>query len=621
MVTVSSVGPVIIRALFVLAVFGFVFSGYPLDGFHFSDFHYYSKEMVPFWGLSIVDPQTQELNLALLYHNEGLMALTNYLIKRLPLEIEDKLVFVNTFNVSIQLFNVALFAYVLRKLFGSLKFFSPVALFVLYPFAAASHFWQPLLVNNLATTFFLISLGFFLNIEYSPGKLLRNLIFRIIPSFVCLWLSIITVEFAITMSPLYLLLAWYYGNGGSLKAQGRREVWLYVGIASLFLVASVLPVFLFTGHNLTVFSYAARYQELASQTHVPAFLVAAGMIGANALLVYGSVFFANSLGLVLYPLADLVKHPDFLSNLGTGELLAVGLLALWGAVAIWFRGSAEGSSEKRATDYRFLFALGLLWTILAYFPFSLSYGYPRNVGPVADRINVLGSMGVTLCLGSLICLLQDLVSKGMRVSQAVFYAIVFIVITVLLLNIQLQKAVYLEAERKERALIDAVLEARARLPEGAKEPIFLLDRTVRLVSPRARLRQALGEPSLTGKVAGLTAFVIARYFTEPPVPTSFHFEGVYWFWSKAFSFYADLQGTPRPVVYRREEPFRLSEDPEAYTLGYLPTEVWQNPSDRSGLRSYPLKSYEPVVMEIGEPTFRLGGPLVYAFKPFDGAGR
>lgn len=608
---------VMLQLLFVLAVFGFVFSGYPLDAFHFSDFHYYSKEMAPFWGLSVVDPQTQKMNLALFYHNEGLMALTNYLLNRLPLTIEDKLVFVNIFNISIQLFNIILFAYFLRRLVGPYKLFFPLAVFLLYPFAAGGHFWQPLLVSNLAATFFLLSMIVFLKIDYSPGKLPQNLALRIVPSFVCLWLSIITVEFAVTMSPLYPFLAWYYGNGGSLKAQGRCEAPLYVGIAGLFLIASILPVFLFTGHNLTVFSYATRYQELASQVHVPAFLIAAGLIVTNTVLVYSSVLYANSLGIILYPLADLLRHPLFFSSLGLGAFIVVGLIVLLGSVAVWL-GSERLPKEQHAANYQFLFALGILWTVLAYFPFSLSYGYPRNVGPFADRINVLGSMGSALCVGTILCFLQERVRR-LSWARPIWYGGTALLFALLLLNLQLQKTLYLDAEAREQTLIQAVLEERGKVSQGAKEPIFLLDREAKFVSPRTRLHQALAEPSFTGKLGRIVEVIVDRYFLDPPAPTRFHFEGIYWFWSEAIQFYADLQGSPRPLAYLLEHSFLLTEHADSYVLGYQSTDLWEDTSGTKGFRSYPKSRYELLVMKIGESSFQFGRPIEFAFLSYSGA--
>lgn len=604
----------LILMVFLLAVMVLNFWGYPLDGFHFSDFHYYEKELPSFWGLSIVRADTGRVNWEFLYHNEGLDALSYYLINRLPLGTEAKLVFVNGLTIALHLLNAGLFTVVLRRLVGPSHVSPFVVVYLLYPFASANRYWQACLANNLAATFFLASLWLFVNVEYVPGRLARNLALRLIPSLLLLWLSIITVEFAILLSPLFVYLALYYSNGGISLVRFPKRVTPYTAVGAVFLMTSVLPAMLFTGHNLTVLSYAARYRELAAHMDGSSQLVAVAAIVGNAVLVYGSYLFANTVGLILYPLAELVTHSEFVRHLAPAVAVGVGLVAVLGVVGVWLS-RTSGARSQSSPDFGFLLVLGLLWTGLAYFPFSLSFGYPRNVGLVADRINVLGSMGVTLCLGSLICLLQDLVSKGTRVSQAVFYAIVFIVITVLLLNIQLQKAVYLEAERKERALIDAVLEARARLPEGAKEPIFLLDRAVRLVSPRTRLRRALAEPSFTGKLAQVVEVIADRYFLEPPVPTGFHLEGIYWFWSKAFEFYADLQGSPRPLAYRLEEPFRLSEEHGAYKIGYIPTEIWEKPSDASGFRVYPRDGYELVCVEIAEPSFRLGGPLTYDFKP------
>jgi len=73
-------------------------------------------------------------------------------------------------------------------------------------------------------------------------------------------------------------------------------------------------------------------------------------------------------------------------------------------------------------------------------------------------------------------------------------------------------------------------------------------------------------------------------------------------------------------VYKREEPFRVTEDAEKYTIGYANTEVWDDPLKPGEFRSYPKQAYELVVFEIGESTFRLGGAVAYSLKPYEEAG-
>jgi len=202
-----------ILTFFVLAIFGFVFWGYPLGGVNFSDYYFYAKGLPPLYGVTIVDAVSKQVNFEFLYHNEGLMVGTYYLIHRLPLGIEQKLYFVNGLNIGIQLLNVALFTYVLWKLVGPSRLFIFVWIYLLYPFAASQHYWQAFIINNLAATFFLASLCFFLNIAYEPDKMVRNLAFCVLPSLLLLWGSIIMLEYAICLSPLYLYLALYFSNG------------------------------------------------------------------------------------------------------------------------------------------------------------------------------------------------------------------------------------------------------------------------------------------------------------------------------------------------------------------------------------------------------------------------
>lgn len=84
--------------------------------------------------------------------------------------------------------------------------------------------------------------------------------------------------------------------------------------------------------------------------------------------------------------------------------------------------------------------------------------------------------------------------------------------------------------------------------------------------------------------------------------------------------FADWEGRPRPIVYTREEPFRLSENPEYYRIGYANTEIWNDPAHPGEFKMYPKDTYELVVMEIGESTFQLGGQIVYAFGQYNEQG-
>ena len=136
-----------------------------------------------------------------------------------------------------------------------------------------------------------------------------------------------------------------------------------------------------------------------------------------------------------------------------------------------------------------------------------------------------------------------------------------------------------------------------------------------------RLRRALSEPSLIGKLARVGEVIADRYFLQPPVPTRFHFEGIYWFWCEAIQFYADLQGSPRPIAYLVEHAFLLKEYSDSYVLGYQPIELWEDPSDTKSFRSYPKSRYELVVMKIGESSFQFGRPVEYSFVPYRGPNR
>lgn len=607
-----------ILALVVLAVFGLNFTGYGLNQFHFPDYQYLSKNPPALWGVSVVDAESGHIRYDFLYHNLGLMALTYHLIHRLPLEIEDKVVFVNGLNVGLQLLNAGLFLYVLRKLVGGTRLMPFLLLYLLYPFSAAIHYWQASVVNNLAASLFLASLSCFVSINYEPARIARNLVLYLIPSFVFLWLSIMTVEWAVCLSPLYVYLALYYSNGKTAWVwRSPRVLTPYVLLASLFLLTSILPALLGTGHRLFAASpvYGVRYGELAGQTHWGPALIESVTVVGNGLLVYASVLFANTVGIGLYPFLDIITHRGLLQALSPMVYLEIGFLGVIAGAGLWLESTrrASGRANNEAPDFRFLMILGLLWAILAYFPFTLSFGYPRNVGSFADRINLLGLMGSTLCLGSVCCLIQDRVLRRGWSGSVGLFAGAGLSVALLALGMQISKISYIEAEVKERMLIHALLDEQSRRLErnNGMQPIFLLDRPTKLVPPRAQIRHVLNEPSLKGKVAGLGAFVLDRHFLGPANPTNFNLNGIFWFYGGSIDFHADRRGLPRPLAYRREGSFQLTEDVGSYTLGFPPS-----PSFKTEFRTYAKQEYELVIMEIGEASFQLGGPLQYEFKPY-----
>lgn len=613
----------VISAVFGVVAFGVTFWGYPLDAMNFSDFHFYERELPPLWGLSIVNPETHRINYAFLFHNEGLMTLMYFLLNRLPLDISDKQVIVNSFSIGLQLVNAALFSVVLWRLIGPSHLFPYLLLFLLYPFAAANHYWQACIANNLAVAFFLLSLLCFLRIEYVPGRLGRNLVFCILPSLVLLWCSIITVEFAVCLSPLYVYLALYYGNGRTAVLRFKQWITPYSVLACLFLFTSILPVFLFTGHRLTVFSYASRYAELGGYVNWAVSVAAGITIVGNSLLTLASFFFANTLGIVVYPLASSIQHGTVLGAFPAKIYFGLGIAVALGVTGLWITFAQQlkrGASGVPSPNFRFLLVLGFLWMALAYLPFSLSFGYPRNVGLTADRINALGLMGAVLIVGSAVSTLPG------RMRMVAFHGAMGMVIVLLLINIQLQKAQYVEADFKERALIGAIFEEERLYREGP-QPIFLLSRAEKLVPPRIQLREALHLGSFKEKTVGVASFLVKRYFIAPAVSTSFHLNGIMMFGCcpnttpYIFNFYADSNGVLPPLVYKDEEPFRLMDEQNQYTLGYLPTGIWQEPSVKGEFQSYDKRNHQLVVMEIGPSTFHLGGALTYVFKQFDGAGR
>jgi hypothetical protein len=613
----------VMSAVFGLVVFILIFWGYPLASLNFSDFHFYEREMPVLWGLSIVDPETHRISYAFLFHNEGLMTLMYVLLNRLPLAIPDKQVFVNSFSIALQLLNAVLFTAVLLRLVGLSRLFPYLLLFLLYPFAAANHYWQACIANNLAAAFFLGSLFLFLRMDYDPGRLGRNVALYMLPSLVLLWCSIITVELAVCLSPLYVYLALYYGNGRTAVLRFRRWVTPYTVLACVFLLTSILPAFLFTGHRLTVLSYASRYAELAGDVKWAAWATAGATIAGNAVLTLISFFFANTLGTVLYPLASVIQHRAVLSVFPAEMYVGLGVAVALGVTGVWVtlgQTSKQRAAGRPSPDFRFLLVLGFLWMVLAYFPFALSFGYPRNVGLTADRINALGGMGAALVLGTLLWRLAD------RWDERALLVGTAMLIALLGANIQIQKLSYVEANRKEEALIAAVFEEAQRLRETGSDPIFLLRRERQMVPPRAQLRRSLQAETVAGRIRGVASFMVARYFTEPTVSTGFHFDGIFLFWccpqtaSHTFDFYADWRGVPRPLVYKWEGPFMLREESDQLILGYRPTAVLEDHSQPGTFRTFPKRDHQLIVLDIGESTFDLGSSLAYGFRPYSGSG-
>lgn len=615
--------------VFCLAVFAFAFTGYGLSDLHFNVLFIFSREPLPdFWGLHALDPVTNQIDFSFLYRNEGLMAMMFALLYRLPLSVEDKIVFHNVLNLVLQLLNIGLFAYVMRKLVGTFRLFPYVFAYALYPFAASNHYWQANLNVTCTAVFFLISLALFLNVEYETGRIGKNLLW-FIPSLIFLWLSIIMTEYAMVLSPIYVYLSLYYSNKRTDVFRFERLFRSHTVASSLFLITSILPILVFSGHRLTVMGYAARFTELAGQVHLPASLIALIITVGNGLLVLLSFVFANTIGLLLYPITDLIGHSEYLRSLPTGIIAGVGLIAMLGGFTTWlYVIQAKPSSQRLdGTDDRFFMGLGVMWVFLTYFPFMLSIGYPRNVGLLVDRINVLGSMGVAIILGTLFWQLRDRVVTPSHPRAAVGYAVATgLIAIVLALNLQIQKAYFVEAERKEHGLVEAVLKENERMLAEGRKAIFLIERASRQVFPFVQLRQALNEATVWDKMNRVGRFVVQRHFTGVNSSTNLHFNEIYFFWCCPFSapitfnFFADWEGRPRPIVYKREEPFRLSENPEYYRIGYANTEIWNDPAYLGEFKTYPKDTYELVVMEIGESTFQLGGQMVYAFGKYNGQG-
>lgn len=595
-----------------LFVFLQVFWGYSSSAVHFADYQYLGGPSPALWGIRIVNPDTHQIDFSFLHTNLGLMALSYYVVHALPLSLEEKLQFINGLNIALQVVNALLFSRLVRLWGGPAFVTSALLIYLLYPFAASVHFWQASFVNNLAAMLFLLSLNLFSSASFKTGRGLREFILYVTPSLLLYWLSIITVEWAVSLSPIYFLLAVRSSDGTIPSLAHCRTRYPSLLSGGLYVCASIALPLLGTGHRLFAASgvYSGRYAELASQLNVPQGIAEAVVIVTNALLVYLSIGVANSIGFVLYPFLDLFDNADFIRRLslemwggvGAVSLLLVGILR-WSPIV--------SMVEVRRGTLRFVFGIGLAWTFLSYLPFTLSFAYPRNVGLMADRVNLLGSMGVSLVLGSLVCWWRAYVQTTCRQVRVLSCAASVMVVGLLLLNAQVQKASFQEAEVKELALVEAILGIQEKESTDGRQPIFLAIRNVKQATPREEIRQGLSESSMLRRLGAVGRVLFERYLVKPAAPTNFNLNGVHWFYGGVTDFWADRKGQPRPIVYRWEDPLQIEETEDAYVFAYPPT-----PSFKTEVKSFPKGQYKVLLLHIDDPSFQLGGHLSFRIVPY-----
>lgn len=621
---------------YIVGVLSFLYWGYPFDGMvvneswglHFNEvrefkfFGYGSTRdvvgSVPF----LYDPVVHTFDWTFLHSRRGLVPIVYWLLDRFS--VGDQVVFTNILCVAVLGLNLFLFAHIAWRLAGPSRFFPILVLYSLYPFSAGIHYWQVIVVNNLAVTFLFLSLSLFLAADFTAERPIRTLMLYGIPCLCCYWLSLFNHEYALFLSPVYLYLALYYVNGRSTlwRFTHWQSPYVYLGCA-VVLVGAVAFLCLI-GDAPSLLLYAPRFHELAMAVHLPEWLVPPLTVVGNAALFYLSVTFSNSVGLLLYPFLTVQQNLPFVMA-APWVYLAVGLLSgllVWGiACTVWKTGSVAkglGFDQER----RFLLVIGGAWVILSYLPFSTSIGYPRIVGLMADRVNILASGGIAMVAGVLLEASARRLRQTGLAGFVVFYGILLGTTGLLLLNLYVQREYFVEAFRKERAVAQIVLALGEETRRAGREAMILLDRPNKIVFPRTELMMALKEQDLGMRLEKILGFLFARYFREQVISTSFHLGGIYLFGCcpdsayQTFNGYAGLWGK-RPVrIYKREEPFRFAQDAESWNIGYEDTRVWSRAFGTNMLTKFPKQDYQLIVLELEDSFFVFRGEVAYRLRPF-----
>ncbi|TAJ24087.1 MAG: hypothetical protein EPO64_09985 [Nitrospirae bacterium] len=620
--------PAAASALFCVALFAFLYWNYPFDGMIISDsWYWYLYDAGEFrWPTSVRGdgdwkPQPYTPDWTALVTRRGLMPVMVMLIDHLV--IGDKRVFLNLVCLLVLAANVALFGYIVWRIVGAQRLYPIMFAAMLFPFAAGSHFWQHLVLNNLAVTFFLASLALFLRVLLAEPFTYRGINGLTIGlSLGCYWTSILIVDYAIFMSPLYLYLALCRADGGGALLSRIRFANARSAVAMAYVGLTGLAVVLFSKDAPTVLAYSGKLAELASKVDSPTTLIAPVAAVGHAVLYYLSAAIFNSVGLILQPAVQLWRDGAVLFE---SAWVAPAVLLLAGsATVLWFlahhdRAPAPGPASREApTGSPMVF--GLLWAVLAYLPFASSFGYPRVVGLTADRINILALWGVAVVAGVLGHRLFVSRCCGTIARASAFAVGVFLISAILISNLFIQKEYYVEVYKKERQLALLILENRLTPPSDGHKPVVILDRARKLVYPREKLMTAVSQPQVIEKALGLLGFVVDRFFLDEYVTSSYHLNGIMMFGccpgaapSTIFG-YAKLYGLDYVPVYTIDKTFRFGEDPERYRLGYEYSNILSHRQGEVNWVDYPKQDYDLQVIEIGESFFRLRGSLEYSTR-------
>jgi len=622
---------------YLLVLLTLLYWGYPFNGMIINEswgLHFNEVRQFKFFGYGdageaaagskpfLFDPETQRVDWSFLHSRRGLVPIIYWLLDYLA--FGDRVVFINGMGLLILGANLLLFSLVIWKLADPALVFPATVLYSLYPFAAGIHFWQVILVNNLAGTFLLLSLGLFLTIDLSSSRLSQAMIIRALASLACFWLSLFNHEYALFLSPVFLYIALY-------ESHGRTTLWRFsqwrtpsVAIGLAYVAASMIA-FLFLVRDVpSLLVYSVRFQELATMLHLAPWVVPGMTAVINAALFYASALFTNTVGLLLFPFMMGWENRTILQDV---PWLLPGLLGLSGLVVggVLFsvragKDSSEGKDDVR--NRRFLLIVGVAWAVLSYLPFAMSFGYPRTVGLMADRVNILAACGVAIVVGTLLHMAALSLRHATRVSRAMFYASVSVLTGMLFLNLYLQREHFVEAYRKEQDVARIVLAAGDEVRRKGKSPIILIDRATKVVYPRTEMKAALEEPEITRRAEKIMGFLFERYFRREVLSTSFHLNGIFLFGCcpdsayQTFDGYAALWAKQTVPVYKQEEPFRLYGENGTWRLGYKDTRVWSHSFESEKLMPYSKDNHQLLILELGEPFFQFRGSVIYNLKPY-----
>jgi hypothetical protein len=534
-----------------------------------------------------------------------------HLLRLLMVSIGSTPALINALCIGIQLVNILLFAVIVLELTGPARLFPILMVAFLYPFASSIHFWQAQLVHHVAVLFFLIALALFLRVGWSQRPSGSEFLLYGLPSLVCFWLSLVTMEHAILTPLLFLYLALYHLNGRMTLLKFKRYISAPVGFALCYLVLSLLfiGIAIHDGHarlNFLSPTNVARFSELASAAHVPVTIVKNVVIAVNATVFMAGALFANSIGVLAYPVIVVSEHASVLqAEVGQWGLamVLVSCLGIWG---LYVTKSIQPSVQD--AELRFLLAVGLVWALLCYLPLSSSFAYPQVVGQTADRVNALAMFGVSLCLGAGVAWGMSVIPRLRQSFCWLTLSGCALVITILLLNLYLQREYWIEGYQKEQAFVTQMLKVFDQESINGRRPVIFLDRDRKPESVRAKLNGALKEPEVVGKLLGVARVVLARHFTrEGQIEvTSFHFGGIPLFGATPDATYVFLNYAGRlslspPPIYKIDFAINLRDEPDRIVVGY----------DGGPERTYLKQDYEPIVVKLRDSFFRFRGAPAY----------